>query len=470
MVGAFRLGYGRCAVAYDAQGQRLRAMYSLAGKVVHEERRGKGASEYIHIGGRLLVTRSPTGATWAHVDALRSPVAVTDGTGSVVERRRFEPYGAELGGLVKDGPGYTGHVSDSATGLTYMQQRYMDPLLGVFLSVDPVTAYEQPVGQFNRYRYANGNPYKFTDPDGRQSSGNVNPRSTGVPFFDWLMSPSDGRGSTGKMVEKQLASELSQPHSAEDVVLYTAIAMSAGIGAGSGAGARAIISVEGRVAATTEVAEMSGMLRDAARGKGNFGIGSATSEQADVMGRAWVGSGSRKNSSGNALISRDGPRQYRFPSEKANSHHAPTGIQANFESRSMPEGRWTNNAHLNVEKKMTKARLKGIDAADWDAAFERYQRTGLFDCYFQASIGADDSRGADLFGFTACNHEWLGSMIEDGRSIPKFVVVNDVSLEAVERAVELVCGAVPDGRWEEVAHKLAELMDWEFEGYVPRRR
>ena len=70
---------------------------------------------------------------------------------------------------VTDGPGYTGHVSDSATGLSYMQQRYMDPQLGVFLSVDPVTAYEQPVGQFNRYRYANGNPYKFTDPDGRNA-------------------------------------------------------------------------------------------------------------------------------------------------------------------------------------------------------------------------------------------------------------------------------------------------------------
>ncbi|PAV93732.1 hypothetical protein WR25_25097 [Diploscapter pachys] len=80
-------------------------MYSLAGKVVHEDRRGKGASEYIHVGGRLLATRSPTGVTWTHVDALGSPVAVTDGTGSVVERRRFEPYGAESGGLVKDGPG-----------------------------------------------------------------------------------------------------------------------------------------------------------------------------------------------------------------------------------------------------------------------------------------------------------------------------------------------------------------------------
>jgi len=118
---------------------------------------------------------------------------------------------------------------------------------------------------------------------------------------------------------------------------------------------------------------------------------------------------------------------------------------------------------------MTKARLKGIDTADWDAAFERYQKTDLFYCYFQASIGTDDRRGADLFGFTACNREWLESMIEEGRSIQKFVVINFVSLEAVERAVELVCSAVPDGSWEEVARKLAEVMDWEFEGYVPRR-
>jgi len=48
-----------------------------------------------------------------------------------------------------------------------MQQRYYDPVLGVFLSVDPVTAYDGLLGQFNRYRYANDNPYRFTDPDGR---------------------------------------------------------------------------------------------------------------------------------------------------------------------------------------------------------------------------------------------------------------------------------------------------------------
>nr|WP_228756503.1 RHS repeat-associated core domain-containing protein [Stenotrophomonas maltophilia] len=107
-----------------------------------------------------------TTVTYIHTDALGSVVAESDASGNVIKRYDYEPYGAVVGGQVTDGPGYTGHVSDAATGLSYMQQRYMDPQLGVFLSVDPVTAYEQPVGQFNRYRYGNGNPYGYADPDG----------------------------------------------------------------------------------------------------------------------------------------------------------------------------------------------------------------------------------------------------------------------------------------------------------------
>lgn len=105
---------------------------------------------------------------YIHTDALGSPVAVTDANGAVIERMVYEPYGAVVGGPVKDGPGYTGHVADSATGLSYMQQRYMDPEIGAFLSVDPVTAHQQPVVQFSRYRYGNSNPYRFVDLDGRE--------------------------------------------------------------------------------------------------------------------------------------------------------------------------------------------------------------------------------------------------------------------------------------------------------------
>jgi len=84
----------------------------------------------------------------------------------VVERTEWEPYGAAIGKPSYDGVGYTGHVMDGRTTLTYMQQRYYDAEIGLFLSSDPVPAIG--AAAFNRYSYANGNPYKFVDPDGRE--------------------------------------------------------------------------------------------------------------------------------------------------------------------------------------------------------------------------------------------------------------------------------------------------------------
>ncbi|MBN8480157.1 MAG: RHS repeat-associated core domain-containing protein [Xanthomonadales bacterium] len=102
-----------------------------------------------------------------HTDALGSPVAETDEGGAVVKRTYYESYGAPVGGLYADGPGFTGHVTDSSSGLSYMQQRYYDPLAGRFLSLDPVVTDANTGGGFNRYWYANNNPHRFTDPDGR---------------------------------------------------------------------------------------------------------------------------------------------------------------------------------------------------------------------------------------------------------------------------------------------------------------
>ncbi len=113
--------------------------------------------------------RSLPTTTYVHTDGLRSPVAETNASGVVTSSTRYEPYGTVYGSSVApvQGPGYTGHVRDVDTGLSYMQQRYYDPLAGRFLSVDPI---EASAGSFNRYWYANNNPYTNIDPDGRQSS------------------------------------------------------------------------------------------------------------------------------------------------------------------------------------------------------------------------------------------------------------------------------------------------------------
>ncbi|QOW21793.1 RHS repeat domain-containing protein [Novilysobacter avium] len=91
----------------------------------------------------LLTIAAPLGAQtvhYIHTDALGSVVAVTDVNRNIIERREYEPYGAQLTSALSDGPGHTRHVQDAATGLTYMQQRYCDPVIGRFLSVDPVAA------------------------------------------------------------------------------------------------------------------------------------------------------------------------------------------------------------------------------------------------------------------------------------------------------------------------------------------
>lgn len=109
---------------------------------------------------------------YVHTDALGSPVAKTDATGAVVERSVYRPYGEEEQHGPADAPGFAGHVADVQTGLSYMQQRYYDPEVGLFLSVDPVSAFGDSDSGFNRYWYAFGNPYGFTDPDGRYACRN----------------------------------------------------------------------------------------------------------------------------------------------------------------------------------------------------------------------------------------------------------------------------------------------------------
>jgi RHS repeat-associated protein len=105
--------------------------------------------------------------TYIHTDGLGSPVARTDASGYVISRTRYEPYGYVAAG-VQPTIGFTGHVNDGDTGLTYMQQRYYDPVAGRFLSIDPVTTDANTGGSFNRYVYASNGPYKYVDPDGRQ--------------------------------------------------------------------------------------------------------------------------------------------------------------------------------------------------------------------------------------------------------------------------------------------------------------
>lgn len=112
--------------------------------------------------------------TYYHNDVLGSPVAATDQNGDLKWREEYLPYGERyLQEYSSTGNSrwYTGHVHDQETELTYMGARYYDPVIGRFMGVDPVGFDEANIHSFNRYAYANNNPYKYVDPDGRYSIG-----------------------------------------------------------------------------------------------------------------------------------------------------------------------------------------------------------------------------------------------------------------------------------------------------------
>lgn len=251
---------------YDGHGRRVRdvtaagskySQYSQGGQLMYanDVRQGVG-TQYVYLNGSLVAFRESTGTVkYQHTDALGTPIAVTDAAKAIVQKSEYEPYGQLVNRALTDGPGFTGHVQDAATGLTYMQQRYYDPLIGRFLSADPVTAYGNPGANFNRYWYANNNPYRFTDPDGRQSKEDAKAPSIGVPLLDRLWTPSDARDSTGQMMERQLEFEMSLPMSAKDIVLNIAVAMSLGTGSAIGVRGGSSLATRGTVTANGAVGE-----------------------------------------------------------------------------------------------------------------------------------------------------------------------------------------------------------------------
>lgn len=171
---------------YDAEGRRVRqdnagsqfkySFYAKNGRLIWQrDEVTRHRVNYVYLSGDTIAEyMRPIGVpaatiTYVHTDAQGSPIAKTNASKVVTEASEYEPYGKLLNRPNDDRAGYTGHVMDSATGLTYMQQRYYDPTIGRFLSVDPVTVQNKNGANFNRYWYGNNNPYRFNDPDGRYS-------------------------------------------------------------------------------------------------------------------------------------------------------------------------------------------------------------------------------------------------------------------------------------------------------------
>ena len=111
----------------------------------------------------------PGKVTYVYTDPQGTPLAEADANGNITATFDYKPYGSQALGSPPTGPGYTGHVNDPDTGLVYMQARYYDPIVGRFLSLDPIPPSAGNIYNFSRFSYANNNPAVNIDSDGRQT-------------------------------------------------------------------------------------------------------------------------------------------------------------------------------------------------------------------------------------------------------------------------------------------------------------
>lgn len=117
-----------------------------------------------------------------HRDRVGSVVAVSAETGELVERRRYDAWGARreisqagviTAPYIPIDQSFAGHTAMRDFGLIYAGGRLYDPSIGLFTAPDPVATLGSAFHEYNAYGYGAFNPLSAVDPYGLISFGEV---------------------------------------------------------------------------------------------------------------------------------------------------------------------------------------------------------------------------------------------------------------------------------------------------------
>ncbi len=157
------------------------------GGILEKLSRPGGVIEYRHMipagSGMAIYLRKPDGTnstTYVTTDHLGSGDVILDSAANVLARESFTPFGARRGSNWSGTPtsadyatfsnttrrGFTGHEMLDAVGLVNMNGRVYDPLIGRFLSADPIVQTTNLSQALNPYSYVMNMPLTLTDPSG----------------------------------------------------------------------------------------------------------------------------------------------------------------------------------------------------------------------------------------------------------------------------------------------------------------
>jgi RHS repeat-associated protein len=177
--------------AYD--GANIILEYNQAGIITTRYTHGPNIDEPLSI--------EITGATaftpyYYHTDGLGSITALSNATGSIVQRYEYDSFGNQTittNGNIKQPFTFTGREYDTETGMYFYRARYYDPKAGRFITKDPIGFFS---GDTNLYQYIASNPVNGIDPFGLQQFGiGIEPPASNA-ISNGVLNPSIDPGHT----------------------------------------------------------------------------------------------------------------------------------------------------------------------------------------------------------------------------------------------------------------------------------
>ena len=164
---------------HNARGERVKKdtglvtyyHYDVSGRLLAEiDGSGNTIREYVYLEDRPVAFLDGSTIYYIHGDHLGTPHVVTNGAQTVVWQARYKPFGETnvVINTVALNLRYPGQYLDAEVGLHYNYFRDYDPSTGRYIQPDPIGLR----GGINLFAYANGNPVRFTDPNGKVA---VNP-------------------------------------------------------------------------------------------------------------------------------------------------------------------------------------------------------------------------------------------------------------------------------------------------------
>ncbi|MFD0597119.1 RHS repeat-associated core domain-containing protein [Catellatospora coxensis] len=139
-------------------------------------------TRYYSFGGHTVAVRTGSGVDFQAADHHGTAGCTISAATGAITWRRTTPYGAGRGQAPASWPDQKGFIggTQDPTGLVNLGAREYDPLLGRFISVDPIMDLTDPQ-QWSAYSYGNSSPLVVADPSGLLGSASCAPGEVGGP-------------------------------------------------------------------------------------------------------------------------------------------------------------------------------------------------------------------------------------------------------------------------------------------------